>query len=437
MALYNLSAEQSVLGSILIEPESILVANQFNLCVNDFFHPQHQILYNCIKKMYDSGDAIDFVTLKHNLEKADLLEKAGGVSYFTSLTSAVPTTKNIDYHIKILKELATKRNIYNLISDKAKTIKKMDGQDMIKLAEEVKATVLDSPCVNDLFVDASDITLDTTPSPSIETGFAQLDAATSGGLNFGTLTVLTGSPGSGKSTFLNQILANALSLGFNSFLYSGELTAQMALDWFYKTVSNPIHLSFGVNNFGKTIKVTEEGVIQINKWLKNKLFLFSKNAQADETNISTVIEFLAVKKNVKLFVLDNLMTIECRGSDKYEKQINVIKSLKNLARNYNIVIILVAHSNKNSIMRSEPHVFDISGASEIANLSDYILTTTRDNDRDNETTILLLKNRITGLIKKHLQLKFSPDRKRFYTDSKLELERDYGYGEVYEQESFC
>lgn len=143
--------------------------------------------------------------------------------------------------------------------------------------------------------------------------------------------------------------------------------------------------------------------------LKDKLFLFSKNAQADETNISTVIEFLSIKKNVKLFVLDNLMTIECRGTDKYEKQINVIKSLKNLAKNYNIVIILVAHSNKNSIMRSKPHVFDISGASEIANLSDYILTATRYNDHDNETTILLLKNRITGLIKKHLQLKFSPD----------------------------
>ncbi|MEE0617631.1 MAG: DnaB-like helicase N-terminal domain-containing protein [Intestinibacter bartlettii] len=437
MALYNFYAEQSVLGSILIEPESILVANQFNLGIDDFYHPQHQILFNCMKKIQKQGEAIDFITLKHNLEKEDLLEKAGGVSYFTSLTSAVPTTSNIDYHIKILKELSTKRNIYNLISDKAKTIKKMDGQDMIKLAEEVKATVLDSPCVDDLFVDASDITLDTKPSPSIETGFAPLDAATSGGLNFGTLTVLTGSPGSGKSTFLNQILANALSLGFNSFLYSGELTSQMALDWFYKTVSNPIHLSYGVNNFGKTIKVTDEGVRQINKWLKNKLFLFSKNAQADETNISTVIEYLAVKKDVKLFVLDNLMTIECSGSDKYEKQINVIKSLKNLAKHYNIVIILVAHSNKNSIMRREPHVFDISGASEIANLSDYILNATRDNDCENETTILLLKNRITGLIKKHLQLKFSQDRKRFYTNAKLELSRDYGYGEVYEQESFC
>lgn len=170
----------------------------------------------------------------------------------------------------------------------------------------------------------------------------------------------------------------------------------MALDWFYKTVSNPIHLSFGLNSFWKTIKVTEEGVSQINKWLREKLFLFSKNAQADETNISTVIEFLAIKKNVKLFVLDNLMTIECRGTDKYEKQINVIKSLKNLVKNYNIVIILVAHSNKNSIMRSEPHVFDISGASEIANLSDYILTATRDNDRDNETTYYFWKTESQG-----------------------------------------
>ena len=197
MALYNLYAEQSVLGSILIEPESILVANQFNLCVNDFFHPQHQIIYNCIKKM--------------------------------------------------------------------------DGQDMIKLANEVKATVLDSPCVDDLFVDASDITLDTTPSPSIQTGFAPLDAATSGGLNFGTLTVLTGSPGSGKSTFLNQILANALSLGFNSFLYSGELPAQMALDWFYKTVANPIHLSFGVNRFGTKESYKSTNGLKINCFYSRKM----------------------------------------------------------------------------------------------------------------------------------------------------------------------
>ncbi|MDU6535100.1 MAG: DnaB-like helicase N-terminal domain-containing protein, partial [Intestinibacter bartlettii] len=108
MALYNFYAEQSVLGSILIEPESILVANQFNLGIDDFYHPQHQILFNCMKKIQKQGEAIDFITLKHNLEKEDLLEKAGGVSYFTSLTSAVPTTSNIDYHIKILKELSTK-----------------------------------------------------------------------------------------------------------------------------------------------------------------------------------------------------------------------------------------------------------------------------------------------------------------------------------------
>ncbi len=142
------------------------------------------------------------------------------------------------------------------------------------------------------------------------------------------------------------------------------------------------------------------------------------------------------QKDVKLFVLDNLMTIECSGSDKYEKQINVIKSLKNLAKHYNIVIILVAHSNKNSIMRSEPHVFDISGASEIANLSDYILnaTETTMSKRNNNTTFEKQNHRTN---QKTPSTQIQPRRKRFYTGSKLELERDYGYGEVYEQESFC
>ena len=93
MALYNLYAEQSVLGSILIEPESVLVANQFNLSVGDFFHPQHQIIYNCIKKMHDSGDAIDFITLKHNLEKSDSFRKSGRSLIFYITHKCSPNDK--------------------------------------------------------------------------------------------------------------------------------------------------------------------------------------------------------------------------------------------------------------------------------------------------------------------------------------------------------
>ena len=56
MALYNLGAEQSILGAILIEPELVSVGNQFNLSVYDFFHPQHQIIYKHMQKLYERNE---------------------------------------------------------------------------------------------------------------------------------------------------------------------------------------------------------------------------------------------------------------------------------------------------------------------------------------------------------------------------------------------
>jgi replicative DNA helicase len=247
---------------------------------------------------------------------------------------------------------------------------------------------------------------------------------------------VTGEPGSGKSTFLNQILANALSLGFNGFLYSGELTYQMIMEWFAKTVANTKHLSICTNNFGQYVRLSDEGFEMISNWTKDKLFIYSKEARADEINLANAIEYLAIKKNVKLFILDNLMTLECSGSDKYEKQIIAVKALKNLAKKYNLVVILVAHSNKSSLMNREPHVFEISGASEIPNLADYIFKTTREDGKP-FTHALILKNRITGIIKKRALLEFKSERKRFFTKGELELQKDFGYEPTYEQGSFC
>ena len=103
----------------------------------------------------------------------------------------------------------------------------MESSELIKVSDDLKSTILDNGDIENLFIDASTISLQNQNTGAIQTGFMSLDSATGSGLNYGTLSILTGNPGSGKSTFLNQVLANALSLGFNSFLYSGELTYQM------------------------------------------------------------------------------------------------------------------------------------------------------------------------------------------------------------------
>ena len=127
------------------------------------------------------------------------------------------------------------------------------------------------------------------------------------------------------------------------------------------------------------------------------------------------------------------MTLEFSGTDKYEKQINTVKTLKNLAKKYNLAIILVAHPNKSSTQNREPHVFEISGASEIPNLADYIFKILRGED--DQSLLMLLKNRVTGIQKKKLKLSFDTLRKRFYSESYREVARDFGYKPKWEQSS--
>ena len=330
MALYNLGAEQSILGAILIEPELVSVGNQFNLSVYDFFHPQHQIIYKHMQKLYERNEKIDPVTLSSELTNHDQLDKVGGVAYLTSLVTVVPSVSNISYYIRIVKDFSMKRSGHEMLATTSKNIKSMDQKSLITFSEDFKSMIMDNSNSEDLVVNASKVSI-SVQRGGILTGFAGLDALLGDGLNFGTLTVLTGSPGAGKSTFLNQIIANAISNGFNSFLYSGELTYEMCMDWFTRTVANPQHLLNYTSNMGKYAKVSDEGLEMITQWVDDKLFFYSKEAKADEANISHAIEYLVTKKNVKLFVLDNLMTLDCSGNDKYEKQIIAVKSLKRLA----------------------------------------------------------------------------------------------------------
>lgn len=433
MSLFNIEAEQSILGAILIEPTSILEANEVNFSSSDFFRKEHQVIYNSMKKLSLENCEIDTITLSNELKNINMLEKVGGILYLTSLATIVPTSSNISYYMKIVKDLSTKRVVYNMLRHTEQNIKSFNTDDLVKFSEDLKTTILDSVNVEDLFIDASTIPMHLDNNGSIFTGFSYLDSIVGGGLKFGSLSILTGEPSSGKSTLINQIIANALSIGYNSFLYSGELTYQMLMGWFTKTVANAEDLTKQKNSFGEYIQVTKEGWDAICNWVKDKFFIYSKDARADERNLSNVIEYLAVKKHVKLFVLDNLMTLECSGSDKYEKQINAVKALKDLAKKYDLAIILVAHPNKSSTFNREAHVFEISGASEIPNLADYIFKMNREKEF---TQILVLKNRINGIQKKGMKVEFNSARKRFFSSSRDELKKDFGYNPVWEQSSF-
>lgn len=431
--LENLQAEQSVLGSIILDNTVIFKAKEQGLSSSDFYYMAHRVIFDVMQKLMNEDRPVDITTIVFELKQCNHLEDIGGLSYITSLATVVPSTSNAKYYIDIVKELATKRKVVETMEIAINNISSSNLVDVSAIADDLKNIVSSTSTIEDLFVDASSVKRSKSTG-AVNTGFMPLDTLTLG-LTYGSLTVLTGEPSSGKSTLLNQIIANAIKSNKKAFIYSGELPSYQLMEWFARTVANDEHLQTFTNHLGQKYKdVTDYAYDLIAKWCQDKFFIYGEDSKANEKNIVGTIEFLATRKGVKLFVLDNLMTIDSSGRDKYENQEKVANSLKELAKKYRLAIVLVAHPNKDSATNRSKNghsMFDVSGASEVVNLADYVFKTIRDKNTAGEESnaILILKNRITGKQRVTIKTLFDSDRKRFCTSGMNEINVDFGYDE--------
>ena len=441
--IFNLEAEQLVLGSI-IKDGTLEGLEGANLKPEDYFVESHRVVYIAILKLYKENREIDIINLAEELRKDGVLESIGGLSSITYLTGLVPHNAVIKHCVDIVKDLSNKRKLIDKLTKTIENIEKIDNETIIGDLDEAKSIVEEVNKFESMFTNFGDIKTQKN-TKSLATGFLKLDRALHG-LEYGTLTTLTGEPATGKSTILNQIIANAISNNEKVFLYSGELPQSKIKFWFNRTVANASDLAMFVDEYGKEKYYCKSYTNElINKWANDKLFIFNDQEKPSESNLIGSITYLAKYKGVRLVVLDNLMTMitDNPTDNEYQKQKYLVNNLKNLAKKYELVIILVAHANKKSKENKNPNMFDVAGASEIVNLSDYVLKTVRDitidkntGEEENHNSIHILKNRIEGVQGVYLKTYFDDIRKRFYTDIGTELEKDYGYEPKSKQHKF-
>lgn len=431
-SLYDKEAEQNVLGALLLDNSVAYKAREIKEKL--FYFEAHKAIFRAMKELLDKNKPIDIVLLRDLLEKQGLLEKIG-LDYIVSLTTIVATTANIDYYIQILQDKVLIREIKEQAEELLKDIGSKNTAQIHNSVTLLKEILVDSSTTKDNYLDASEVEFEGVEHKSISTGYAKIDENMDG-FRYGTLTVLSGKPSSGKSTIINAFLASAIDSGHKAFLYSGELPTEIVLDWFTKYVASEEDIIPYQTELGARYSAPSPNAIRkIRRWIKGKLFLYNEDAPADERSMCATIEHLYLKYGVRMFILDNLMTLALDAKDKYESQKELAKNLKNLARKYNLVIILVAHPKKTN-NGDNVDMFDVSGASEIVNLCDYELFTQRiidDEEGKDETYLLITKNRQTGKQKKRLQLHFDDIRKRLYS-SPAELNRVYKY-DINEQQS--
>lgn len=272
----------------------------------------------------------------------------------------------------------------------------------------------------------------------IPTGFTEIDRTLNGGMYCGQVILVTGKRGEGKSTLVSQIANNALNVGENVFIYSGELADYNVKYWMDMQLAGARNLIPGTNEFGDTIySIPADVQEKINAWYRGRCWLYDNDyvfkSEANEMEcLMETIEKVIKVYGVRLITLDNLMTameVVHEKDSLYLAQSNFVGSLKKIAMKYKVVIILVAHPKKGN---GEFDNDNVSGSSDITNKVDVVINYSRDvePERQEYGYIQIAKNRLFGILRMKencIKVRYSPISKRVYEPNS---NRMYGWENV-------
>ena len=215
----------------------------------------------------------------------------------------------------------------------------------------------------------------------IPTGILLFDQRV-GGLAKGEISLVSGLRGAAKSTWLSQVILNAIDNGYNTLVYSGELKDKRFLQWLLQQAA-------GRDNVVKSKKY--EGIYyckdeikpKIADWLGNKLQIYDNKYGSNFKSISQVLQKVIKEFQSDFVVIDNMSILDLtdissdRRSDKWDQQKLFVETLKNLSLICNCHICFVAHPRKAmGFLRLD----DVGGSGSLGNLVDNAFIVHRNNN---------------------------------------------------------
>lgn len=259
--------------------------------------------------------------------------------------------------------------------------------------------------------------VDITQRPKITTGFSRLDAIL-GGFFFGQLVILTGERGEGKSTLASQFGTMAMAADCPVMFYSGELEDWYFREWIDRQVAGNKNIKESVSSFNFTnYSVNESCIPAIEAWYDERAYLYDgsivKDGEAEDETILKTMEAAIKQYGCRMLVIDNLMTAmdDDISADIYRQQSNFVKALAKMAKDFDVLVLLIVHPRKtNGDLRNN----DVAGSSNITNLADIVLSYSRQSADDDTARVLrVMKNRLTGTLTKNgIEMFFQPSSKR-------------------------
>jgi replicative DNA helicase len=107
---YSEDAEQAVLAAMLMDADAVARVVEV-LDDGMFYREGHRRIFRAMITLSERGEIVDPLTLSNELERRGELEASGGKDYIGFLVDAVPTSANVEYHARIVREKALYRRL--------------------------------------------------------------------------------------------------------------------------------------------------------------------------------------------------------------------------------------------------------------------------------------------------------------------------------------
>ncbi len=381
----NIEAEQSVLGAILLENEILASAVEM-LAPEDFYKDSHKKIFLAMLDLYKKNEPIDLITLTEQLSRKEQIEEIGGASYLSHIVNLVPTSANIKYHSKIVKEKSLLRNLIKTTTE----IITMSYDESIEINElldaaETKIFSLSEKTIRGSFVRIDNVVKDTIELvdklynkkeliTGLPSGFTDLDMQTTG-FQPGDLVVVGARPGMGKTSFcLNIATYVGIEVKVPVALFSLEMSKELIV---LRMICSEAEVdSKSVRSGYHTKEDYRKLVNAAGRLAEAPIFI--------DDSFNTVLEMRAKARRLKaehglgLIIVDYLQLMRGEGSYIAREQVisDISRSFKALAKDLKVPIIVISQLNRSCEQRGDnkrPIIADLRESGAIEQDADTIL----------------------------------------------------------------
>ncbi|MEN6374324.1 MAG: replicative DNA helicase [Smithella sp.] len=386
----NLEAEQSILGSVLLENSAINSVLEI-MSKDDFYSEAHRKIFNVMVELSEKNEPVDIITLSNALKDRKLLDSIGGTAYLASLVDNVPSAANVANYARIAKEKAILRGLIASATDIITSCYET-GSDVDQVLDQAENSIFEiaenkvrpsfhpiREIVKDRFRTIEDIYARKELITGVPTGFEKIDDLTSG-LQQSDLIIIAGRPSMGKTAFaLNIAQFAALESQTPVAVFSLEMSKEQLVFRLLASEAKVDSQRLRKGFLGETDwpKLTAAA----GRLSEAPLFI-------DDTPAITVLEMKAKSRRLKadaglgLIVVDYIQLM--RGGnyrESREQEISEIsRSLKALAKELKVPVIALSQLNRKVEDRTNrrPQMADLRESGAIEQDADVIAFIYRD-----------------------------------------------------------